>query len=225
METRRRPARKVSKRRSAIPRMLTRRGLTVLQTVLSSHQFQLSLAVIDADVAQQAQEGGCVVCGARLHRADYPRKPPVGVTTPEEGVLCLRTSFCCADRDCRKRVTPPSLRFFARRHYLSLFVVLAAILVNGASPRRVREVARSIAVDRRTLERWRDWWTKELPRTSLWQSLRGRFDRPVDEARLPMSLLDRFTNASEECRLRKMFELLRALSLSEPMRARLMLDF
>jgi hypothetical protein len=111
----------------------------------------LSLSVIDADAAQQAHEGGCVVCGARLHRADYPRKPPGRVTNPDEGLLCSRTSFCCADRDCRKRVTPPSLRFFASRHYPSLFVVLAAILVNGASPRRVREVARSIAVDRRTL--------------------------------------------------------------------------
>lgn len=203
--------------------MLGRRGQTMIRSVLSSHQFLLSLSVIDADMAQQALEGGCAVCGARLHRADYPRKPPCRVTNPDEGLLCSRTSFCCADRDCRKRVTPPSLRFFARRHYPSLVVVLAAILVNGASPRRVREVARSIAVDRRTLERWRDWWTKQLPRTSLWQSLRGRLDRPVDEALLPISLLERFTSTRAECRLRKLLELLRAVSLSGPMRARLKL--
>jgi transposase-like protein len=189
-------------------------------SLLESASFHRSLAGFDADVAKQTQESGCAICGGRLHRSNYPRKPRGTPAEAESELTAFRTSFCCADRDCRKRSTPPSLLFLDRRVYVSLFVTLAAILVNGVTPRRVREVAQELDVDRRTLEHWRDWWTQQLPKTPFWGVLRGRFDRPVDESTLPASLLERIAGPSDEDRLRRLLDLLRDLSHSALMRAR-----
>jgi transposase-like protein len=189
-------------------------------SLLGSASFHRSLASFDADVAKQTQESGCAVCGARLHRANYPRKARGTPAEAESELTAFRTSFCCADRDCRKRATPPSLLFFDRRVYVSLFVTLASILVNGVTSCRVREVAHELDVDRRTLERWRDWWTQQIPKTPFWGALRGRFDRPIDESTLPASLLERIAGASDEDRLRRLLDLLRDLSHSALMRAR-----
>ena len=45
-----------------------------------------------------------------------------------------RLSFCC-DRDgCRKRATPPSVRFLGRKVYLGAVVVLVAAMRQGPRP-------------------------------------------------------------------------------------------
>jgi len=95
-----------------------------------------------------------------------------------------------------------------------LFVTLAAILVNGVTPGRVREVAKSLDVDRRTLERWRAWWTKHVPGSRAWKVLRGYFAEPIDPLRLPGSLLDRFAAYGDDERLRRLLDALRDLSHS-----------
>jgi hypothetical protein len=43
-------------------------------------------------------------------------------------------------------------------------------------------------VDRRTLERWRQWWLQQFARGRPWRSARGRFIPPPDERTLPWSL-------------------------------------
>jgi len=179
-----------------------------------------ALAALDDQNAARVHAGGCLLCRGALHRADYPRKPRGSPKGVDGHATESRTSFCCAERDCRKRATPPSLRYFDRRVYLSLFITLAAVLVNGATARRVREVARSLDVDRRTLERWRAWWIEQLPRSSVWQSLRARLDRPVDESCLPASLLARITGVSDDDRHQKLLGLLHEFSHSALMRAR-----
>lgn len=190
-------------------------------SLLESASFHRSLVVIDSEAAERVHESGCGVCGAPLHRANYPRKARGVPPGSEPSATAFRLSFCCANRDCRKRATPRSLQFFDRRVYLSLFVTLAAILVNGVTPRRVREVAKELDVDRRTLERWREWWTRQVPKTPFWCAFRGRLDRPVDESMLPKSLLERITGSGDEDRLRRLLELLRDLSHSALMRARI----
>ena len=75
--------------------------------------FWSFLFAIDQDLAETTRKKACP-CGGRLHCANYPRKPrgtPVQLPEPQR----LRLSFCC-DRDgCRKRVTPPSVRFLGRK--------------------------------------------------------------------------------------------------------------
>lgn len=70
--------------------------------------WQLRLR-FDRDLAAEAREQGCR-CGGVLHRADYPRKPRGGPSDlgPDYG---RRLSLCCAREGCRKRTTPPSVRF------------------------------------------------------------------------------------------------------------------
>ena len=79
-------------------------------------RFWQFLFSVDLDMADTTRSKGCS-CGGRLHRADYPRKPRGGPDDlPEE--YRQRLSFCC-DRDgCRKRSTPPSVRFLGRKVYL-----------------------------------------------------------------------------------------------------------
>src|SRR5262245_15215104 len=80
--------------------------------------FWLFLFSIDQDLAETARKQACS-CGGRLHCANYPRKSRgTGDDLPPQ--YDCRLSFCC-DRDgCRKRVTPPSVRFLGRRVYLGV---------------------------------------------------------------------------------------------------------
>ena len=162
------------------------------QTILNDASFYRQLSRFDEDLADAARRKGCG-CGGKLHRARYPRKPR-GVPREAEEGYCRRWSFCCAEEDCRKRTTPASFRFLSRRVYAATVVVLVSALRHGLTAERVRRLGKAMAeISRRTLERWRQWWLEEFPRTSLWRSAGGRFALPVDEARLPLSLLEAFT--------------------------------
>lgn len=144
---------------------------------------------VDQDLAAQVRQQGCS-CGGRLHGAKYPRKPRGGCEQLPES-YDYRLSFCC-DRDgCRKRTTPPSVRFLGRRVFLGAVVVLVAAMRQGPSPRRVRELSQLFGVDRRTIARWRDFWREHFPHTALWRLMRGRFIRRVI-AELPRALFEAF---------------------------------
>ncbi len=81
----------------------------IARELLGSGTFWSFLLSIDKDLAESTRQKGCS-CGGRLHCANYPRAPRGGpVDLPEE--YNFRFSFSC-DRDgCRKRATPPSVRF------------------------------------------------------------------------------------------------------------------
>ncbi len=145
--------------------------------------FDLRLFVIlfqiDSDLAERARAAGCS-CGGRVHRADYPRKPRAPVDLGPEHHK--RHSFCCAV--CRCRVTPPSVRCFGQHVYAFPVVVLLTALSTGLSGPRLATLRREFGVDRRTLERWREWWREVFPGTLFWKTARARFSPPVDGSRL-----------------------------------------
>ena len=100
-----------------------------------------------------------------------------------------RLSFCC-DRDgCRKRVTPPSVRFLGRKVYLGAVVILVAAMRQGPSPRRVRELSSLFGVDRRTIARWQVFWRRTLSADTVLEDRTrspgagGRDRRPAAVAR------------------------------------------
>ncbi len=148
---------------------------------------------IDQDLAETARHAGCD-CGGRLHSGNYPRKPrgcPDGC--PES--FQRRLSFCC-DRDgCRKRTTPPSVRFLGRKVYLGAIVILIAAMRHGATPGRVRELSDLVGADRRTIERWRVFWREHFPLTPFWKVARGRLALLAEDLTLPGSLIDMFLRA------------------------------
>jgi hypothetical protein len=137
-----------------------------------------------------ARAAGCVVCDGVLHSSLYPRKPRGGPA--ELPGYDWRHSFCCAVEGCRKRTTPPSVRFLGRKVYLGVVVVLASALRHGATPARLARLRAELGVCRRTVERWRIWWREIFVESRFWRAAKGRFASPVGEATLPQSLLERF---------------------------------
>jgi hypothetical protein len=158
--------------------------------------FWVFLFSVDQDLAETARKEGCP-CGGCLHRANYPRKPRGGPDDlPEQ--YRRRLSFCC-DRDgCRKRVTPPSVRFLGRKVYLGAVVVLVAAMRQGPNPRRVRELSALFGADRRTIARWQVFWREHFPQTPFWKVARGRLVPTIEIVTLPRSLLEAFVHHDDD---------------------------
>ncbi len=90
---------------------------------VSDSRFYQFLFHIDQEMANEAQSDGCAYCGDKLHVARYPRKPR-GLRCALDESYELRLSFCCARDGCRRRCTPPSVRFLGRKVYLGIIVIL-----------------------------------------------------------------------------------------------------
>ncbi len=152
--------------------------------------YQL-LVKIDQDIARQVQQAGCR-CGGDLHSARYPRKP--------RGLRALlgehdhyRLSFCCNLDGCRRRTTPPSVRFLGRKVYLGVMVVLISALNHGLSAARKQRLIEQLGVTPQTLSRWRRWWREVFPTSRCWQAQTGVFMPPIDTTALPDALLARLS--------------------------------
>ena len=175
--------------------------------LLHDPKFLALLLRIDHDLAARMRCDGCP-CGGALHRADYPRKPrgcPDGVRDDQSS----RLSFCCSV--CRRRATSMSVRFLGRRVYLGLAVVLVSARPAGPTSAAAR-LGAALGVERRTLARWRHWWSELFPLTPLWQWAGARFMPPVPEAQLPGELITRFVGPSHEARYEAVVRLLVWLS-------------
>ena len=142
----------------------------------------------DEELARECRENGCRYCGGVLHSAKYERKP----RGPGVEGWDRRHSFCCDEEGCRKRHTPPSLRFLGRRVYVSAVVVLAAAMMHGLKPRRVERLRQMAGLDAKTLKRWREWWLEAFVGGGFWKGAKSRLMPPVDEQRLPLSLVEAF---------------------------------
>lgn len=165
--------------------------------LLADATFHELLLACDRDLADATRASACPVCGGVLHSAKFPRKP--------RGRLCKlgpehdqRFSFCCAVNGCRKRETPPSLRFLGAKVYLAATVVLIAIMRHGMSNARVRRLNEAIPIARHTIERWRTWWREHFTATPFWQAARAALVPPVEHARLPASLIERFAGSDAD---------------------------
>ena len=167
------------------------------QALLADVRFHQLLLNFYHDMADTARSQGCA-CGGVLHSARYRRKPrglPAGL---DKKVYCWRFSFCCAVDGCRHRDTPSSLRFLGRRVYLATMVVLISVMRHGATAPRVARLSQLIGVSRRTVAHWREWWRTTFAQSRFWQAARAAFMPPVDQDRLPASLLERFAGGGAE---------------------------
>jgi hypothetical protein len=169
----------------------------VYQAVLADAKFHEQLLVFDRDLAATARAARCWRCGGVLHSGSYARKPrggPAGLSA----AYAERFSFCCAVDGCRKRATPPSLRFLGRRVYLATVVTLISALLLGATPSRLARLSVVPGLDRRTLARWRVWWRSTFTDSPFAPIAMAALVPPVDVARLPVSLLERFAGEPRE---------------------------
>lgn len=160
-------------------------------TLADARLYALQLR-IDQELLEEARAGGCPVDGGRLHSANYERRP--------RGALCklgrqdrTRLSLCCANRECRKRVTPPSVRFLGRRVYLGAVMVLLSTMRHGVTAARLAQLREVYGVCPRTVQRWRRWWRETFPQTPCWRHLRGHLQRPMAAEPQPEALLALFS--------------------------------
>lgn len=182
--------------------------------LLQDRTFYATLAQFDDDLAVEVHARGCP-CGGRLHRADYPRKPRGGPADLGPA-YDRRHSFCCDREGCRRRATPPSLRFLGRRVYLGVVVVLGSIMAHGLTGARLTKLRDALggSLSVRTLRRWRIWWRDAFPASPFWRQARGRFAPPVDRDRLPATLLQRFRAPALGIRVCRLLAFLAPLTLS-----------
>jgi hypothetical protein len=155
-----------------------------------SASFWSFLLAVDEDLAEQTRKQGCP-CGGRLHSANYPRKPrgtPDQLPEPQR----LRLSFCCERDGCRKRATPPSVRFLGPKVYLGAIVILISAMRQGPTPRRVRELSQRFGADESTIARWQVFWREHFPQTPFWKAARAGLVTLGQITSLPYSLVDAF---------------------------------
>jgi hypothetical protein len=159
--------------------------------------FWSFLLAIDQDLAEETRKKGCP-CGGRLHCANYPRKPR-GARPQLPELERFRLSFCC-DRDgCRKRATPPSVRFLGPKVYLGAIVVLISAMRQGPNPRRLRDLSERFGADESTITRWQTFWREHFPQTPFWKVARAGFVTLGEIVSLPFSLVDAFLSHHPPC--------------------------
>jgi hypothetical protein len=156
-------------------------------------EFFERLTVIDATITARVAASACSRCGGPLHVGNYLRKPRGGLVGVAGEEFALRFSLCCGREGCRRRTTPPSVRFLGRRVYLGAVVILAsaiaiAVMTGSAG-------CRPTGVPPRTLRRWALWWRGSFPETAVFANLSGRLVPAVSRDRLPSSLLERMPGA------------------------------
>jgi hypothetical protein len=119
-----------------------------------------------------------------------------------------RLSFCCAEDGCRKRTTPPSVRFLGRKVYLGAVVVIATVLRHGVTGVRMERLRALFGVSAKTVKRWRVFWQETVAASDFWMLEKARFMPPISASTLPMALLARFAGTGFE----PLAELLRFIS-------------
>ena len=168
-------------------------GKNWCQSYLTQNNIHKLLKAYDSDLAEICRQEGCLYCSGVLHRANYERKPRDAFKSKEEHLETVyRHSFCCDQDGCRKRHTPPSIRFLGRRVYWGVVVVLVSAMRHGFTPERMRVLRESLRMDRRTLERWRQWWLADFVQSAFWKEGRARFSPLLCEKTLPLSLCKAF---------------------------------
>jgi hypothetical protein len=157
------------------------------QALLADARFHRLLLAIDDDIAADCRAARCGWCGGTLHSARFRRKPrgrPSELPSGLDDAADRRRSFCCAVAGCRKRATPPSLRFLGRKVYLAAVVTLVSAMQHGARAAR-RQLSDRLGVSRRTVGRWREWWLHTFAAGRFWQGVKAAFMPPAEPSRLP----------------------------------------
>lgn len=171
-------------------------------------EFFAALFLIDEGIARRVAADRCPVCGGALHRSDYKRKPRGAQIAPAGEESVLRHSLCCDREGCRKRATPPSLRFLGRRVYLGAVVIVASLVARSIVV--AAELRRRTGVPARTTRRWLAWWEGPFLSTEVFVAVCARLIGVAVEE-LPGSILARLAGSPTE-KVRTLLKLLAPLT-------------
>lgn len=160
--------------------------------VLESEFFE-GLLRADALLAEQVRLARCPRCDGPLHRADYRRKPRGGAAAAKGEWQTKRISFCCGAEGCRRRATPPSLRFLGRRVYVEACVIVASVVGAALVPAPAKTTYAATGVPARTVARWRSWWANGFVGTRVFLEMKARFVGMTGA--LPGAILEQMTTS------------------------------
>lgn len=152
-------------------------------------EFFERLWAIDVQIVKRAAQEKCRFCGGPLHRGDFTRKPRGGAMAAAGERYVRRFSLCCGREGCRKRATPPSVRFLGRRVYVGAAVIVVSVVALAVSA--VSAIRRTTGVSPRTTRRWSRWWRESFTATAVFVELSARLVPRVSRSTLPASLLAR----------------------------------
>jgi hypothetical protein len=169
-------------------------------------EFFATLEALDRAIAQRVAASRCPACGGPLHAGNYARKPRGALIAPEGEAFVVRFSFCCGREGCRRRATPPSLRFLGRRVYLGVVVILASLVAQALGAAG----AQATGVPRRTTRRWLAFWRGPFLTTKVLLAIRARLVG-VDVGGIPRSIIERLPGTADE-QMRTMLHLLAPLT-------------
>jgi hypothetical protein len=171
-------------------------------------EFFSKLTLLDEEIARRVASKRCPACGGPLHRGDYDRKPRGGMIAAEGEAFVRRFSLCCGSEGCRKRATPPSLRFLGPRVYLGVVVIVASLAAQAIG--KAAEIRRTTGVPARTTRRWLGWWRGPFICTEVFVAVRARLVGAAIDA-LPASILLRLADTLVE-QVQRMLELVAPLT-------------
>jgi len=159
--------------------------------LFSDPRFHDLLIQIDIELANLERQKGCRHCGGKLHSSPYPRSP-FGLPEKFREYYQSRFSLCC--EDCRKRRTPPSVRFFGRRWFPAPLFILISSLSMVPSERRCAAIHKhfGVRVSKTTWERWRNWWHTHFPVSSFWKQFSGLFNSEMLPFPFPRNILNTY---------------------------------
>ena len=155
---------------------------------LTDSRFYRFLFRIDLDIAAEVQWGGCLHCNGSLHVSSYPRKPRGIRFVPDESYES-RLSFCCAEDGCRRRCTPPSVRFLGKKVFLGVIVVLVTAMEHGLTPKRRRQLTEEPGPSPQTISHWRSWWPETFHDSSRWHADKRAVTPQTEPAATSVDLL------------------------------------
>lgn len=142
--------------------------------------FFEELRNLDHALFLKVKSEGCLLCKSQLDTSNFKRKPR-GLGEREE----IRYSLCCRKEGCRKRVTPPSLRFFGRRVYSAWVFILAL--------NYLKELGLQDKILKQTLARWKSFWRIQLSEQGPFMRKARSFLPPaLGECTLPGDILPYF---------------------------------
>ncbi len=158
-------------------------------------EFFEGLTAVDETIVARVAAAACPFCGGPLHRGDYPRKPRGGLVAVAAEAFRRRFSLCCGREGCRRRATPPSVRFLGRRVYVAAVVIVASVVALAAAT--ASAVRRVTGIAPRTARRWLQRWRGPFPETHVFVALSARLVPAISRDRLPTSVLARLTGSAE----------------------------
>ena len=167
----------------------------ILEAIQKVKLYHL-LFLIDKDLAERQRKKDCPFCNSPLHYSNYERKPRGGPKNlPEE--FRIRHSLCCSAEGCRRRVLPGSLRFWDRRVYFGVVMLVVMTLrqrrTDGYSASKLMKM---FGVSRHTLKRWTRYFEEIFPVSSRWKKVSGRIGISISNTGLVAAVVSEFINHS-----------------------------